>query len=134
MENQTTALATVQVSEMQLGKYLTAMGLVNKLNEKETTQFIQIAKAYNLNPFKREIYCVKYGDSLSIIVGYESYIKRAERSGLLNGYNVKTEGDIASSNLKAIVTIHRKDWANPFVHEVFFTEYVQNSPFWKNKP
>ena len=121
-----------KVSEMQLGQYLTAMGLANKLTEKETTQFIQIAKAYNLNPFKREIYGVKYGDNFSIIVGYESYIKRAERSGQLDGYNVITQGE--GQSLKAICTIYRKDWAKPFIHEVYFVEYAQSNNFWKTKP
>ena len=121
-----------KVSEMQLGQYLTAMGLANKLTEKETTQFIQIAKAYNLNPFKREIYGVKYGDNFSIIVGYESYIKRAERSGQLDGYNVITQGE--GQSLKAICTIYRKDWTKPFIHEVYFVEYAQSNNFWKTKP
>ena len=120
------------VTEQQLTGYLTAMGLAPKLSDKEKMQFLQIAQAYNLNPFKREIYCVKYGESLSIIVGYESYIKRAERSGLLNGWSVRTEG--SGNDLKAIVTIHRKDFAQPFEHEVYFCEYKQNNTFWNNKP
>ena len=122
----------LQVTDQHLGQYLTAMGLANKLTDKETTQFIQIAKAYNLNPFKREIYGVKYGDNFSIIVGYESYIKRAERSGLLDGYNVTTEGE--GANMKAICTIYRKDWSKPFIHEVYFSEYQQNNTFWRTKP
>lgn len=121
-----------QVTESQLTGYLTAMGLAPKLNDREKAQFLQIATAYNLNPFKREIYCVKYGETLSIIVGYESYIKRAERSGLLNGWSVKTEG--SGNEMKAIVTIHRKDFAQPFEHEVYFSEYKQNNQFWNNKP
>ena len=132
MENVALAVHPQQVTEIELVKYLTAMGLAQKLDERETTQFLQIAKVYNLNPFKREIYCVKYGETLSIIVGYESYIKRAERSGLLNGWSVSTQGEVP--NLKAIVTIYRKDFANPFIHEVHFSEYKQNNTFWNNKP
>ena len=126
------------VTESQLTGYLTAMGLAPTLTDKEKMQFLEIARAYNLNPFKREIYCTKYGQNFSIIVGYESYIKRAERSGLLNGWAVKTEG--AGNDLKAIVTIHRKDFAQPFEHEVYYSEYVQfkadGQPniFWKSKP
>ena len=121
-----------KVTDNSLNSYLTSMGLAAKLNEKEKNQFLEISKAYNLNPFKREIYCVKYGDTLSIIVGYESYIKRAERSGLLDGWSIKTEG--VGNDLKAIVTINRKDWRLPFVHETYFREYVQNNRFWKEKP
>ena len=126
------------VTETQLTGYLTAMGLAPTLTDKEKMQFLEIARAYNLNPFKREIYCTKYGNTFSIIVGYESYIKRAERSGLLNGWSVRTEG--VGNELKAIVTIHRKDFAQPFEHEVYYSEYVQYKnegtvqTFWKNKP
>ena len=126
------------VTEQQLTGYLTAMGLAPTLTDKEKMQFLEIARAYNLNPFKREIYCTKYGNTFSIIVGYESYIKRAERSGLLNGWSVRTEG--SGNDLKAIVTIHRKDFSQPFEHEVYYCEYVQKkadgtpNQFWANKP
>lgn len=136
MENSLTKVD--QVTETQLTGYLTAMGLTPTLTDKEKMQFLEIARAYNLNPFKREIYCTKYGNTFSIIVGYESYIKRAERSGLLNGWSVKTEG--SGNDLKAIVTIHRKDFSQPFIHEVYYSEYVQfksdgtPNQFWKNKP
>jgi len=138
MEANTQLTTVQQVTDLELTKYLNAMGLTSNLNEKETLQFLQIAKAYNLNPFKREIYCTKYGSTFSIIVGYESYIKRAERSGLLNGWKTETIG--SGLDLKAIVTIYRKDFAMPFVHEVHFSEYVQNKSdgtpnvFWKTKP
>ena len=49
------------VTEQQLTGYLTAMGLAPTLTDKEKMQFLEIARAYNLNPFKREIYCTKYG-------------------------------------------------------------------------
>ena len=138
MEASTQLTTVQQVTDLELTKYLNAMGLASNLNEKETLQFLQIAKAYNLNPFKREIYCTKYGSTFSIIVGYESYIKRAERSGLLNGWKTETVG--SGNDLKAIVTIYRKDFAMPFVHEVHFAEYVQTKSdgtpnvFWKTKP
>lgn len=136
---ESTEISTLVATE-QLTSYLTAMGLANNLNEKEKTQFIEISKAFNLNPFKREIYCTKYGDNFSIIVGYESYIKRAERTGQLNGWSATTEGSTQSGNLRAIITIHRKDFIHPFIHEVYYSEYVQKTrdgnitKFWKDKP
>lgn len=125
--------------------YLETMNLTTGLTKNQVNQFIEIAQAFGLNPFKREIYASKYGDNFSIIVGFETYIKRAERSGRLSGWNVTTQGAInpsnmANSDLKAIITIHRKDWEHPFVHEVFFPEYCQKrhdgtlNKFWKEKP
>lgn len=128
------------VNNEQLTSYLTAMGLAKNLNENEKNQFIEIAKTFNLNPFRKEIYCTKYGENFSIIVGYESYIKRAERTGQLNGWNATTSGNIKEGNLKAIITIHRKDFAMPFTHEVYYSEYVQKTKdgritkFWNDKP
>jgi len=129
-----------KASEIDATKYLTAMNLAPKLNNAEKTQFLEICNAFNLNPFKREIYATKYGDNFSIIIGYESYIKRAEMSGQLSGWNVVTEGNVKDNSLKAIVTIHRKDFNHPFIHEVYYYEYVQKTKtgqinkFWREKP
>jgi phage recombination protein Bet len=123
MENQ---IAKIEPqTTKQLGEYLDVMGLGNKLNDSEKKQFFEISQAFGLNPFKREIYCTKYGEQISIIVGYETYIKRAERSGQLDGWQVVTEGTPDNKSLKAIITIHRKDRKIPFVHEVYYMEYVQ---------
>ena len=129
----------------KIKKYLQTMNLASNLSTAEVEQFIEIAQSFELNPFKREIYANKYGDKFSVIVGYETYIKRAERSGLLSGWNVKTEGTIdrqnlMNSDLRAIITIWRKDFQFEFIHEVYFIEYVGRrrdgsvTDFWKNKP
>jgi len=117
--------------------YLKSFGMLNVLNDTEITQFVETATAFQLNPFKREIYCISYetktGRRLSIITGYEVFLKRAERTGKLSGWNVIAKGEIGK-NLTAIVTIYRKDWTQPFVHEVEFAEYNQGNPMWSNKP
>ena len=134
-----------QIESDKIMAYLETMNLANNLTPQQKQQFIEICGAFGLNPFKREIYASKYGDNFSIIVGYETYIKRAERSGHLSGWNVTTDGtinpsNIAQSQIKATVTIYRKDWAHPFVHEVWFSEYCQKTKdgyptkFWKDKP
>lgn len=123
-----TAVTTVdKVHDKELLMHLDNLGLTSKLNEGEKNTYLQIAKAFNLNPFKREIHVSKYGDQMSIITGYEVYIKRAERSGMLDGWDVKTEGKPEDNSLKAIITIHRKDRKFPFVHEVMYSEYVQKT-------
>ena len=126
-ENKLTTVQNQGLSTKQLTGYLDAMGLASKLTENEKIQFLEISQAFGLNPFKREIYCSKYGDQMSIIVGYETYIKRAERSGMLDGWGVVTEGKVDDGTLKAIITIYRKDRKMPFVHEVYYSEYVQKT-------
>jgi len=136
---------TNNVNAETLKKYLRAANLVGHLTDVEVDQFIQISTAFGLNPFKREIYASKYGSNFSIVVGYETYIKRAERSGLLAGWKVTTAGSVNfknpdQSDLKAIITIHRKDFKFEFVHEVYFSEYCQRTKagdltsFWRGKP
>lgn len=113
-----------------VGKYLDSMG--NKLSKYHREQFIEICSAFQLNPFIREVYGIPYGDKFSIIVGYEVYLKRAETSGQLAGWRSWTEGE--GKNLVGCVEITRKDWAAPFRHEVYFSEYDQSNSMWKTKP
>ena len=87
-------------------------------------QFIQVAIAYRIEPFHRDIHalpCVQ-GEyrELSLIVGNEVYLKRAENTGRLNGQAVWDER--SGEEMKAVVETHRKDRAAPFRHEVPWTE------------
>lgn len=134
-----TAIAkTVEIDEKKIVEFMNSSGVGADLNDGEKKQFIEVAKAYQLNPFKREIYCIAYGKGqyrkLSIITGYEVYLKRAERTGKLNGWKVDIAGTRKGNDLRAIVTIHRKDWTEPFVHETYWVEYKQDNRMWKGKP
>ena len=106
----------VEVQRQTVLDFLTAFGLASQLTEPEKLQFIEIAQAFHLNPFKREIHVAVYGEGeyrrLSIITGYEVYLKRAERTGKLDGWKAWVEGE--GDAMKALVEIHRKDWAEPF--------------------
>lgn len=140
MKNEITTVNET-INEQKLIEFMDATGVGSKLTTQEKTQFLNIALLNNLNPFKREIHCSVYGEGqyrqLSIITGYEVYIKRAERSGQLNGWHATTTGSVATNDLKAIVTIYRKDREHPFIWEAFYDECVQTkktgevTAFWK---
>jgi phage recombination protein Bet len=123
----------------KLFQYLDLYGY-KSLTDKEKNIFVEVSMMNGLNPFKREIHISKFGDNFSVITGYEVYIKRAEKSGLLDGWQVTTEGSIKDNNLRAIITIHRKDLKYEFVHDVWYTEYAQKTKegkvtrFWADKP
>lgn len=119
-ENVTTELVDYKSKALD---YLSSMG--NKLPAKHQTQFLEIAQAFQLNPFKREIYAVGYGDNWNIITGYEVYLKRAERIGKLDGWNCTVSGK--GEEMTATVTIYRKDWKMPFTHTVYFSEVCQKT-------
>ena len=148
------------VDDRLIDEYMVAFGLSGNLTEPERAQFREVAKAYQLNPFKREVYCTAYGKGnkrkLSIIVGYEVYLKRAERQGRLDGWRAWVEGEckieerkiqrqgengpyeqkikFPVGNLRAIVEIHRRDWGQVFHHEVYLEEYAQENEMWGAKP
>lgn len=121
---------TPVVADDLINDYLKSLG--NKLKDEDRQKFIQISKAFNLNPFIREIYGIPYGNNFNIIVGYEVYLKRAERSGTLEGWKAWTEGE--GKALKGCVEITRKGWTRPFYHEVYLDEYDQGNSMWKSKP
>lgn len=106
--------------------------LNQNLTNAQREQFLEICVGFGLNPFKREIYAVPFGSNFNIIVGYEVYIKRAERSGQLAGWKCETQNE--NGELKAVLTIYRKDWQEPFIHEVYMSEYAQNNNMWRTKP
>ena len=126
------------VDEKTLVDWLASQGLDKRLTAQERTMFLQIATLYGLNPFKREIYCVVYGEgkyrTCSIITGYEFYLKRAERLGTLNGWYCEYAGTIEDRTLAVTVVINRKDWQHPFKHTAFYDEVKQDNRIWSKMP
>ena len=117
------------VTKERVIDFAKTLGLDKNLEPNELSQYIEICTAYQLNPFKREIYCVAYGQGqyrkLSIIVGYEVYLKRAERTGKMDGWEVDIEG--TGEDMYAKVTIYRKDWTHPFTHKAYWSECKQET-------
>ena len=67
---------------------------------------------------------------MSIVVGYEVYLKRAERTGKLNGW---TAGINTAENF-AWVKIYRKDWKEPFEWTVNLNEFNKKQSTWNQIP
>lgn len=141
-EGVATQPAVPEVQKQTILDYLKAFGLASELTEPEKLQFVEIAQAFRLNPFKREIHVAVFGEGeypkLSIITSFEVYLKRAERTGKLDGWRAWIEGE--GEQTKALVEIHRKDWSAPFIHEVYWREAVQKkrdgtpTAFWTKQP
>jgi phage recombination protein Bet len=134
--------AVPDIPKQSILGYLDATGLTSELTEAEKTQFVSVCQAFGLNPWKREVYATIYGEGsgrrFSAITGYETYLKRADRSGKLDGWSSRIEG--TGNDMRAIVEIHRRDWSEPLVHEVYFVEAVQKkkdgfpTSFWSKMP
>lgn len=101
--------------------------------EKEFGILMGICNSFHLNPFKREVHFVKYGNApASIITGYEIYLKRAERTGKLDGWKCWIEKDDIGE--KAIIEIKRKDQSTPIRWEVYRKEFDKAQSTWKSMP
>ncbi len=126
--------ALVRIDQKVLEDFL--FSTETKLTEQHKKLFFALAIRNQLDPFRREIYAIPYEKDgkiqLSVVTGYEVYLKRAERSKMLDGWKCWTEG--IGDNLKAKVKIHRKDWKEPFEHEVSFKEYNLKRSLWNMKP
>ena len=129
--------AVAPVSEQTISDYLQAFGLASQLTKQETKQFVEIAKAFNLNPFKREIYAVPHTNkdgkrSLSIITGYEIYLKRADLNPNYDGYDTEfsTENGVITCTCK----VYRKDRKIPTSVTIRRKEYDTGKSMWASKP
>jgi len=100
----------------------------------EFSLYMGMARSYDLNPFKREIHFVKYGHDANIVVGYEVYLKRAERTGKLDGWNVELLYDDKKTIIGSRITIHRKDWNQPFVWDIERIEFDTGKSTWLKRP
>lgn len=118
----------IKINEEEVKAYIAP-----NASDSELYFFCSIAKAYGLNPFKREIHFVKYGNQPGqTIVGYETYIKRAERTGLLDGWSVGIDKDDVGE--KAVLEIHRKDRNYSFRWEAYRKEFDKQQSTWKTMP
>jgi phage recombination protein Bet len=131
------------LDQQQLLKSLELFGMSKDLTDSEKMLYVNIAKMSGLNPYKREIHIsgpfgIGKDRRLSIVVGYEVYIKRAERSGKLDGWKSWVEGE--GNDMVAWIKIHRKDRKEPFEWPVYYPEAVQTTRegnpnrFWKRMP
>jgi phage recombination protein Bet len=105
--------------------------LCQEATDKEIYMAMGIMASYKLNPFKREVHLIKYkGSPAEVIVGYESYLKRAERSGKLKGW----KAGISEDKKQAWVKIWREDWTEPFEWTVELAEFDKKRATWSTMP
>jgi len=105
---------------------------LTSVSDTEIKKAISIAKHLGLDPAKRECHFIPYKGSLQVVVSYTEYIKRAERSGKLNGWDVVVGKD--EIDVYAEVVIYRKDWNHPLKWRVYLSEAKKDTPNWKSMP
>lgn len=159
-ENTTTMVAVNEENRVTQELLLDYLKTMNKgLTEQQTKQFLAVAGTFGLNPWKREVYAVTYKNKdgstdMSIVTGYETYIKRAELNPNYDGFDIEFKGGfkrgkitkqgkngswqidalVPDGTVSCVCTVYRKDRAHPTREEVFFDEYDQGNSMWQSKP
>lgn len=126
----------LKVTAETIKKYICASA-----TDQEIELFKNQCQMFQLSPFKREIYLIKYGSyPADIVVGYEVYLKRAERSKQWDGMESGIKGSLKKRDLIGWVKVYRKDWKRTLYHEVDFEEYAKRkkdgnlTKFWAKMP
>lgn len=151
MENQ--IQKQVQKIENKLTAETVRNYLVNgggKVTDQEVMMFIELCKAQKLNPFTREAYLIKYGNSpANIVVGKDVFVKRAYRNPAYRGMkagivvvNNKGELEYREGSLKLPKEQLIGGWCEVYVdgHDfpikstVSMEEYSKNQSTWKSLP
>jgi len=96
-----------------------------------------LSAQYGLDPIRRQIWAVKYGNSpASIFTGRDGFLEIAHRSGQFDGMEsgVKTIRESDQDELIGWCKVFRKDMSHAFYVEVYEREYTTGKNLWQTKP
>ncbi len=121
-------------------------------SDDELKLFLHLASRYDLDPFTRQIWFIKYGDDAHIFTGRDGFLHIAHRSGAFNGMNTTLREEPVPFEIKfynkrekrwealkkpsqfvAVCTVFRKDMEQPFKCEVWESEYSTGQGLWPTK-
>ena len=106
----------------QLAKQYLDTLTCEKLTEAEKLQFIMLAQAYNLNPFKRQVYAVKYSGKLTITVSYQVILSVATRNPDFGGIEVQYFSE--NNPIEYFDSLTPKLWAKVRIYKYIGTSRV----------
>lgn len=122
-----------------------------KVTPSEFKTFCEICKTKLLNPFTREVFLIKFGNSpAQIVVSKQIILKRAVSNpkfdGLNSGIYVKTKDGVMEQRKGGILTqdeellgawaeVYRKGWKNPLFCSFSISEIRKSkNPMWLSMP
>ena len=125
----TASPATYDREKLRLIRDMFAKGA----NDNEFGVMIELARKYQLDPFARQIWLVKYGDNpAQIFCGRDGYLAIAHRSGQFDG--IQSGSRIEDNELIGWCRVYRKDMSHPIEVEVYASEYSTGKNLWRDKP
>jgi hypothetical protein len=114
------------ITEKLIEDYLFSSNIT--LNDQQKLFLLRVAIVNNLNPFLREVYVIHNGEYFNVVTGYQVYIKKAEATGALNGWNVET------TSKEAVITIYKKNYEHPVIWRVIRSDFDKGFGSWKSMP
>ena len=121
--------ATHDPEKLRLMRDMCAKGATDN----EFLVMMELASRYQLDPFSKQIWLIKYGDNpAQIFAGRDGYLAIAHRSGVFDGMKTGTRKE--DNETIGWCEVHRKDMKYPFVAEVKLSEYSTGKNLWKDKP
>ncbi|MDR7856331.1 phage recombination protein Bet [Tissierella sp.] len=118
----------------------------------ELNMFMYLANQYNLDPFKKEIWFMKFGGQTTIMTSRDGYLKYAQMNEDFEGLMsfVVREGDVFEIDASEYKVTHKfganrgpilgawsrcdRKGKKPFIAYVEFNEYNKNTSIWKSYP
>ena len=126
--------------QVDLIKRQIAVGATND----ELALFLQQCQRTGLDPFSRQIYCIKRGGKMSVQVSIDGFRLVAERSTGYAGQDgphwCDSDGvwrDVwleKKNPLAARVGVYRQGFQAPLYAVALWSEYAQNGPMWAKMP
>jgi len=102
------------------------------VSDVEIIKALALAKRLGLDPLKKEAHLVPYGGRVQLVISYLEYVRRAEKSGKLNGWQTRLGKDEFGEF--AEVEVFRKDWEHSFRWRVYLHEVRKDTPNWRTMP
>lgn len=145
----------IKLSPQIIRQYLVSGN--GNITDQECMMFLALCEGQKLNPFTKDVYLIKFGNSpATMVVSKDVFLKRAVKNKDFNGMEsgvIVVTPDYEIKHLKggvylkqrdmligAWAKVYRKSWNNPIYTEVNFDEYVGTTSTgevnkqWKSKP
>ena len=146
---------TVTLSPNTVRMYLVSGN--GQVTNQEVMMFLKLCQFQHLNPFLREAYLIKYGDSpATMVVGKDVFLRRARAEKDFAGYQagiivrdkesgeiIEREGSMSLATEEIVggwAKIYIKDYVAPIYESVSFSEYAGRTKGgalnsqWSSKP
>lgn len=146
---------TIRLTPGMIKKYLVS-GDADRVTDQEVVMFMQMCANAGLDPWQREAYCIKYGNSAAtMVVGKDAYQKRADADQNFDGQEagivvIDADGILQHRDGCLVLDgetlvggwakVWRKDRAHAHTAECSFVEYQgkkkngEVTSMWQTKP